>query len=130
LRQREVEPRRRHVEDPARVEAWWPLSAIAPQRQEGRREPGRVADGEAEVAQRGCVGVNAQDFCGSRGALQREAGAQRPCGGRVGAQEGVEQSEPRPGGKQGIALPCPSGRPRPSRDRRRWWKGLVLRGFR
>ena len=73
--------------NPAWVEAGRPAGAIAPQRQEVRRGPERVADGEAEVAQRGCVGVEAQDFGGSRGALQREAGAQRPGGGRVGAQD-------------------------------------------
>ena len=65
-----------------------------------------------------------------RGALQRQAGAQRPGGGRVGAQDGVEQREPGAGGEQRIALPCPSARPRPGRDRRRRRKGLVLRGFR
>ena len=39
------------------------LGAIAPERQEVRRGPERVADGEAEVTQRGFVGVEAQDFC-------------------------------------------------------------------
>ena len=92
--------------------------------------PSGVADGEAEVAQRGFVGVEAQDFGGGRGALKRQAGAQRPGGGRVAAQTGVEQSEPGAGGKQRIALPCPSARPRPGRDRRRRRKGLPFRGFR
>ena len=125
----EIQPRRR-VENPAWVEAGRPAGAIAPQRQEVRRGPERVADGEAEVAQRGFVGVEAQDFGGGGGALQREAGAQRPGGGRVGAQIGVEKREPGAGGKQRIALPCPSARPRPGRDRRRRRKGLPFRGFR
>ena len=68
----QVQPRRR-VKDPAWVEAGRPAGAIAPERQEVRRGPERVADGEAEVAQRGFVGVEAQDFGGGRGALQREA---------------------------------------------------------
>ena len=127
--QARVEPRRR-VENPAGVEAGRPAGAIAPERQEVRRGPERVADGEAEVAQRGCVGVEAQDLGGSRGALQREAGAQRAGGGRIGAEKGVEQGEPGAGGKQRIALPCPSAGPRPGRDRRRRRKGLPFRGFR
>ena len=99
-------------------------------RQQLRRGPERVADGEAQVAQRAFVGVEAQDLGGGRGALKREAGAQRPGGGRVAAQEGVEQSEAGAGGEQRIALPCPSARPRPGRDRRRRRKGLPFRGFR
>ena len=67
----QVQPRRR-LKNPAGVEAGRPAGAIAPERQEVRRGPERVADGEAEVAQRGCVGVEAQDFGGGRGALQRE----------------------------------------------------------
>ena len=89
------------------------LSAVAPERQEVRRGSERVADGEAEVAQRGFVGVEAQDFGAGRGALQREAGAQRPGGGRIGAQECVEQSEPGPGGKQRTRPPLPFRSPAP-----------------
>ena len=48
------------------------LGDVAPERQELCRRSERVADGEAEVAQRGCVGVEAQDFGAGRGALQRE----------------------------------------------------------
>ena len=106
------------------------LGAVAPERQEVRRRSERVADRETEVTQRGGVGVEAQDFGAGRGALQRQASAQGPGGGRIGAQSCVEQSEPGAGGKQRLALPCPSARPRPGRDRRRRWKGLVLRGFR
>ena len=76
------------------------------------------------------VGVEAQDLGGGGGALKRQAGAQRPGGGRVGAQECVEQREAGAGGEQRIALPCPSARPRPGWDRRRRWKGLPFRGFR
>ena len=61
--------------------------------------------------------------------MQREAGAQRPGGGRVAAQERVEKCEAGAGGEQRIALPCPSARPRPGRDRRRRRKGLAFRGF-
>ena len=68
----QVQPRR-CIKDPAWVEAGWPLSAVAPERQEVCRRSERVADGEAEVTQRGGVGVEAQDFGGGRGALQREA---------------------------------------------------------
>ena len=109
----QVQPRRR-VKDPAWVEAGRPAGAIAPERQEGRRGPERVADGEAEVAQRGCVGVEAQDFGGGRGALQRQAGAQRPGGGRIGAQIGVEKASPAPAANSGSpspALPLPAPRP-------------------
>ena len=125
----QVEPRR-CVDNPAGVEAGRPAGAIAPQRQEVRRGPERVADCETEVAQRGFVGVEAQDFGRGRGALQREAGAQRPGGRRIGAQTGVEKREPGAGGKQRTALPCPSARPRPGRDRRRRRKGLPFQGFR
>ena len=92
--------------------------------------PSVVANGEAQVAQRAFVGVEAQDLGGGGGALEREAGAQRPGGGRVAAQEGVEEREAGAGGEQGIALPCPSARPRPGRDRRRRRKGLPFQGFR
>ena len=125
----QVQPRRR-VANPAGVEAGRPAGAIAPERQEVRRRAERVADGEAEVAQRRFVGVEAQDFGGGRGAVQRQAGAQRPGGGRLGAQKGVEQREAGAGGEQRIALPCPSARPRPGRHRRRWRNGLRFRGFR
>ena len=77
VRHSQVEPRR-CVEDPAWVEAGRPAGAVAPERQEVRRRAERVADGEAEVAQRGCVGVEAQDFGGGGGALQREAWSATP----------------------------------------------------
>ena len=124
----QVEPRG-CVGNPAGVEAGRAAGEVAPQPEQLRRRAERVADGEAQVAQRAFVGVEAQDFCASRGALQREAGAQRPGGGRVGAQEGVEQSEPGAGGEQRIALPCPSAGPRPGRDRRRRRKGVRVPGF-
>jgi hypothetical protein len=128
VRQNEVQPRR-GVENPGGVEAGRPAGAIAPEREEVRGRPERVASCEAQVAERGFVGVDAQDFCASRGALQRQASAQRPGGGRLDAEEGVKQSEPSACGKQRIALPCPSARPRPGRDRG-WRKGLPSRGFR
>ena len=129
VRQSQVEPRRR-VGEPAGVEAGRPAGELAPQLKQLRRGPELVADGEAQVAQRAFVGVEAQDLGGGGGALQRQAGAQRPGGGRVAAQEGVEQREAGAGGEQRIALPCPSARPRPGRDRRRRRKGLRFRGFR
>ena len=46
-----------------------------------------LADGEAQVAQRAFVGVEAEDLGGGGGALQRQAVAQRPGGGRVAAQD-------------------------------------------
>jgi hypothetical protein len=64
VRQDEVEPRR-CVENPAGVEAGRPAGAIAPELQQVRRGPERIADGEAEITQRGCVGAKAQEFCGS-----------------------------------------------------------------
>ena len=67
----QVQPRR-CIKDPAWVEAGWPLSAVAPERQEVCRRSERVADRETEVTQRGGVGVEAQDFGAGRGALQRE----------------------------------------------------------
>ena len=109
--------RGRRVVDPAGVEAGRAAGEIAPQRQELRRGPERVADGEAQVAQRAFVGVEAQDLGGGGGALKRQAGAQRSGGRRVGAQEGVEKRESGAGGEQRIALPCPSARPRPGWDR-------------
>ena len=48
--------------------------------------------------------------------MQREAGAQRPGGGRVAAQKSVEQGEAGAGGEQRIALPCPAARPRPGSE--------------
>ena len=75
--------------------------------EEVRRGPARVADGEAEVAQRGFVGVEAQDFGRSRGALQREAGAQRPGGRRLGAQNRRRASaSPAPAANRGSPSPA------------------------
>ena len=94
-----------------------------------RRRAERVADGEAEIAQRAFVGVDAQDLGCGRGALQRQAG-RRPRRQADRGAEGVEQGEPGAGGEQGIALPCPSARPRPGRDQRRRRKRLPFRSFR
>ena len=116
VRQSQVEPRRRGGE-PAWVEAGRPGGEVAPQPEQLRRGPELLANGEAQVAQRAFVGVEAQDLGGGGGALKRQAGAQRPGGGRVAAQNSVEQREPGAGEEQGIALPCPSARPRPGRDR-------------
>ena len=57
----QVQPRRR-VEDPPRVEAGRPAGEVAPQRQKARGGPELVADGEAQIAQRAFVGVEAQDL--------------------------------------------------------------------
>ena len=110
----QIEPRRR-VENPGWVEAGRPAGAIAPQRQQVRGGPERVADGEAQVAQRGFVGVDAQDLGGGRGALQRQAGAQRPGGGRVGAQERRREARVRRRRRTADrpALPFRSPAPRP-----------------
>ena len=68
--------------------------------------PSGVPDGEAQVAQRAFVGVEAQDLGGGGGALKRQAGAQRAGGGRVAAQGSVEKREAGAGGEQRIALPA------------------------
>ena len=78
-----------------------------------RRRPQLLADGEAQVAHSRSVCVEPQDPGGGRGALKRQAGAQRPGARRVAADDGVEQSEPGPGGEQGIALPSPFRSPAP-----------------
>ena len=59
--------------------------------------PERVADGEAEVAQRGCVGVEAQDFGGGRGALQRQARARSaPAAGGSARRQASRSASPAP----------------------------------
>ena len=110
----QVQPRRR-VADPAWVEAGRPAGAIAPERQKVRCGPERVADGEAQVAQRAFVGVEAQDFGGGRGALQRQAGAERPGGGRVGraGMRRAAQARRRPRTADRPPLPFRSPAPRP-----------------
>ena len=60
------------------------LGAITPERQEVRRGPERVADRETEVAQRGFVGVEAQDF----GARPRRSAAR---GGRAGRRRRADR---------------------------------------
>ena len=116
----QVEPRRR-VGEPAGVEAGGRPARSRHSDKRFAAGPSGVANGEAQVAQRGFVCVDAQDLGGGGGALKRQAGAQRPGARRVAAQEGVEEREAGAGGEQGIALPCPSARPRPGRDRR--WRG-------
>jgi len=110
--QSQVKPGR-CVKHPGWVEAGRPAGAIAPVRQEVRCGSERVPDGEPEVAQRGFVGVDAQDFCGSRGALRRQAGAQRPGGGRIDAQGRVEPSEPGASEKQRRARKASNSWPPP-----------------
>ena len=94
-----------------------------------RRRRKVVADGEAQVAQRAFIGVEAQDLGAGRGAVHSEARAEGSGAGRVAAQESVEQGEACAGEEERIALPCPSAGPRPGRDRRRRRKGLPFRGF-
>ena len=67
VRRSQVEPRRRGGE-PVGVEAGRPGGEVAPQPEQLRRGPSGVADGEAQVAERACVGVEAQDLGGGRGA--------------------------------------------------------------
>ena len=62
--------------------------------------------------------------------MKRQARAQRPGGGRVAAQEGVEQGEAGAGEEEGI-LVCPAARPRPGRNQRgQRRKGLSDQGVR
>ena len=125
----QVEPRC-CVDNPAGVEAGRPAGAIAPQRQEVRRGPARIADCETEVAQRGFVCVDAQDFGRGRGALQREAGAQGAGGGRIGAQGCVEKRKPGAGGKQETRPPLPFRSPAPRPGSTSAAERLPFRGFR
>ena len=80
--------------------------------------PSGVADGEAQVAQRAFVGVEAQDLGGGGGALQREAGAQRPGGGRVAAQDrrraGRGRRRRRTGDRPALPFRSPAPRPGPA----------------
>ena len=78
----------------------------------------------ASSALRRRILAEAAALCSAR----RERSA--PAAGGSPRRTGVEQGEAGPGGEQGIALPCPSARPRPGRNRRRRRKGLVFRGFR
>ena len=125
----QVEPRRRVAIRPGSRLGGRPASS----RQSDKRfaaGPSCVADGESEVAQRGFVGVEAQDLGGGRGALQRQAGAQRPGGRRVAAQDRRRAARARRRRRTADrpALPFRSPAPRPDRRRRR--KGLPFRGFR
>jgi hypothetical protein len=100
----EVEPRCR-VKDPGWVEAGRPAGAIAPERRKTCHGAERVAEGEAEVARRGFVGVEAQDFCASRGALQCEAGAERPAGGGSARRNASRSASPAPAANSGSDSP-------------------------
>ena len=71
VRQSEVERGRRGGE-PAGVEAGRPAGEIPPELKEPRGRAG-VADGEAQVAQRAFVGVEAKDLGRRRGAHEGEA---------------------------------------------------------
>jgi hypothetical protein len=98
VRQSEVEPRCRGGK-PAWVEARRVGGEVAPQPEQPCRRTGVFADGEAQVAQRAFVGVEAEDLGSGSGAHQRKAGAERPGWRRVAAQEGIEQSDAGAGGK-------------------------------
>ena len=81
--------RGRRVVDPAWVEAGRPAGEIAPQRQKVRRRPERIADGEAQVAQRRRVGVEAQDLragCGAHAGRGAGAASRRKAGRGVGTR--------------------------------------------
>ena len=126
----QVEPRRR-VGDPAGVEAGRPAGAdraTAISRfaagPSGSPTAKRRSRSAPSSALRRRILAEAAALCSARRA--RSA----PAAGGSGRREGVEQREPGAGGEQRIALPCPSARPRPGRDRRRWRKGLPFRGFR
>ena len=95
------------------VEAGRPAGEVAPERRRFAGGRAGVADGEAQVAQSRCVGVEAQDFGRGRGAPERQTRAERAGGGRIVAQKRVEQGEAGAGGEQGIApLPFRSPAPR------------------
>ena len=126
VRKSQVERRRRSGEA-AGVERRWLAGQIAPEVQQSRGRHSFLSRCEAKIAERRRVGPQTQHSraCGCR--LQREALAQRAGGGRVAAQMRVEQSEPGAGGKQRIAVPCPSARPRPGR-RSQWREELCNQG--
>ena len=106
VRQSQVEPRRR-----VKIRPGSRLGGRPARSRHSRSSlaggPELLADGEAQVAQRAFVGVEAEDLGASPGALKRQAGAQRPGGGRVAAQEGVEQSaSPAPAANSGSPSPA------------------------
>ena len=99
---------------------------------EARGGPKLVANGEAQIAQRAFVGVEAQDLGAGRGALKREAGAQRPGARRVAAQESVEKGERGAGEEAGdrpalpFRSPAPTPGPAPAETGKLCWsKGLA-----
>ena len=103
---------------PAGVETGRPGGELAPQLQAALRlaETG-VADGEAQVAQSRRIGVEAEDLGGGRGALKRQAGAERAGGGRVAAQMRVEEREAgrrrRTADRSPLPFRSPAPRPEP-----------------
>jgi hypothetical protein len=110
------------------IEAGRSGGEILPERKESGGRA-RVADGEAEVAQSRRLGVQAHHLGRGRGAVKRQARAQRAGGGRVAAQMRVKEREAGASGEQGV-LPCSSARPCPGWNRRRRRKGWRFGGGR
>jgi hypothetical protein len=109
VRRWKVERGRRGA-DSAGVEVRRPGGEVAPQPQQFRRRHRLAGRRKAEVAQSRRVGVESQDFCRGRGALQRQAVPQRPGVGRAAAQEGIEQGEAGSGREQGTSPALPIAR--------------------
>ena len=95
------------------VETGRAAGEVAPQLKQLAPAEARRSPREAQIAQRRCVGVEAQDFGGGRGALKRQARAQRPGGGRVAAQMRVEEREAGAGGRTADRPPLPFRLPAP-----------------
>jgi hypothetical protein len=75
-----------------------------------RSGPQFLSNGEAQVAQRAFMRVEAQDLCRGGGALKRQACAQRPGGGRVATQDSVEEGEAGPAKNSGSPSALPLAR--------------------
>ena len=76
-----------------------------------------------------CVGVEAEDFGASRGALKRQARAQRPGCRRVAAQDSVEQRERQRRRRRGDRPALPFRSPAPRTDAPAERKGLLVQGL-
>ena len=131
VRHSQVEPRRR-VADPAWVEAGRPAGEIAPQPQQPSPRA-RAASPTAKRRSRSAPSSALRRRILAEAAALMSARRERsaPAAGGSRRRKRVEEREPGAGGEQGIALPCPSARPRPGRNRRgRRRKGLPFQGFR
>ena len=117
---------RRRGGEPAGVEAGRAGGEVAPQLKELRRGWAGVADGEAQIAQRAFVGVEAQDFGRGRGADEGEALAQR-AGAKADRGAGSASSRARPAPAEKSGSPCPAlplarAQAGTARRRRKGWR--------